>query len=122
MAEAIARQLGGDTVRARSAGLAPTGVLAERTVAVLAELGYQTHGLASKGLEAITLGEVDVVVSLIGRDALRHLPPNLAAERVVWAIPDPYGEDLATYRRVARRIESRVHTLLAELGLLADVS
>ncbi len=122
MAEAMARQLGGDRVRAQSAGLAPTGRVSDRTKAVLEEMGYDTTGLASTGLDAVPLAGVDVVVSLVGPEGLRLLPPNLACDRVVWSISDPYGEDLAVYRRVARGLELRVRRLLRELGALDGVS
>ena len=115
MAEAIARALGGDRVHASSAGLAATGRVAASTLEALATLGYPSDGLASKGLDEIPLEGLDVVVSLIGPAGLAWLPAGVAARQVAWTIPDPYGNDLATYLAAARTIEQRVRALVDEL-------
>jgi arsenate reductase len=117
MAEAIARGLGGDRVVALSAGLAPTGRISSGTVDALRHLGYDPDGLASKGLDAVPLEEVDVVISLIGRQGLLFVPSHLGPRRVAWAIPDPYGEELPTFLAVARDLERRITALLEELAL-----
>jgi len=114
-AEAIARTLGGDRVRAYSAGLAPTGRIAPDTVSTLEELGYPTGGLASKGLDEVPLSSIDVVVSLLGADGLRLLPPTVGERREQWPVRDPYGDDRDVYRAVARDLEARVRRLLEEL-------
>lgn len=115
MAEAIARGLGGERVAAHSAGLAPTGRVAEGSLAALRALGYPGDGLASKGLDAVPLDGLDVVVSLVGPLGLAAVPPGGALRREAWSIPDPYGADEATYLAVARTIEERVRVLLAGL-------
>ncbi len=115
MAEAMARGMAGDRIRALSAGLAPTRRVAEETVEVLARLGYSAEGLVPKGLGDVPLDEVDVVVSLIGPPGVRWLPAGLAAETVVWNVPDPWGEDEETYLAVARLIERLVGELLESL-------
>ena len=116
MAEAITRGLGGGRVAAHSAGLAPTGRIARGTISALQGLGYSTAGLASKGLKEVPLEAMDVVVSLIGEDGLRLLPPSLAARRLAWSIRDPYGDDDAVYAAVAHRLEVHVRRLLDELS------
>lgn len=113
MAEVICRSLGGREVEAFSAGLAPTGRVAPQTVSTLEKLGYPVGELSSKGLAEVPLLDMDVIVSLIGDAGVRWLPRTLRARTVVWNLPDPYGEDLETYRRVARRIETLVKELLA---------
>jgi arsenate reductase len=115
MAEAIARALGGGLLVAHSAGLAPTGRVASTTLEALRALGYPCAGLASKGLDEVPLDGLDVVVSLIGPAGLAWLPAGVAARRVAWTIPDPYGDDLATYLEVARTIEQRVRALVDKL-------
>ncbi len=114
MAEAIARGLGGGDVVAGSAGLMPFGRIVEATRDTLDELGYDSTGLASKGLDDIDLGSWDVIVSLLGPSGLAVLPRNLGAELESWSIPDPYGEDHAAYRTVARELERRIRTLLCD--------
>jgi len=116
MAEAMARELGGDRIEALSAGLAPTGRIASGTRRALSALGYRDGGLFSKGLEDIPLADMDVVVSLIGEDGLRWLPRSLAGRMVAWRVTDPYGEDDATYLAVARRVERLVKELVESLG------
>jgi protein-tyrosine-phosphatase len=117
MAEAMARAIGGDRLIVHSAGLAPTGRVASTTLEALRTLGYPGAGLASKGLDEVPLDGLDVVVSLVGPEGLAWLPFRVAARRVAWTIPDPYGNDLATYLAVARTIEERVRALVD--GLLA---
>ncbi|NOZ96112.1 MAG: low molecular weight phosphatase family protein [Acidobacteria bacterium] len=115
MAEAMARAMGGDAIRALSAGLASTGHVAPQTLATLEALGYSGEGLASKGLSQVPLDEVDLVVSLIGSPGVRWIPHGMPVETVVWSLPDPWGEDEATYLAVARRIEALVRDLVDDL-------
>ena len=115
MAEAIARGIGGDAVEAYSAGLAPTGRISDGTVRALERLGYDPSGLSSKGLQAVPLERMDVVVSLVGEHGLLFVPGHLGARRIAWEIPDPYGEELATFLRVARDLERRIRRLLDTL-------
>ena len=115
MAEAMARAMGGEALRALSAGLAATGRVAPETLATLEAMGYPGEGLASKGLSQVPLDEIDVVVSLIGPPGVRWIPFGMPVETIVWNVPDPWGEDEATYRNVARRIERLVRGLIDEL-------
>lgn len=115
MAEAMARSIGGDRLVAYSAGLSPTGRVAEETRAALRTLGYPDAGLSSKGLEQVPLDDLDVIVSLIGPAGLRFLPHGLPARCEEWSIRDPYGDDEAIYLAVARTIEVRVRALVADL-------
>ncbi len=114
MAEAIARGLGGDRVDARSAGLTPLGWVADQTIAALHSLGFASEGLASKGLDAVDTEDLDIVVSLLGKRGLDHIPLGVGARREAWPIPDPFGEDEAFYLDVARQLELRIRRLLAE--------
>jgi len=116
MAEGIARGLAGDRWAVASAGVSATGWIAEQTVATLEGLGYPTDGLYSKSLATIDLNEQDVIVSLIGPEAVRYLPRTLGAELVVWSVRDPYGEEAAVYRDVARQIERKIRVLIEEFA------
>jgi len=117
MAEAITRKLGSGLVEAQSAGLAPAGWIAERTLTTLEFLGYSGEGLWSKGLNAVSSNEIDVVVSLLGKESLDYLPLAAGARREAWAILDPFGEDEEVYLGVARKLEARIRRLLEdELG------
>lgn len=114
MAEAIARGLGGDEVRAASAGIMPYGRIVPTTVATLTALGYDPRGLDSKGLDAIELADVDIVVSLLGPDVSSAIPAIPGAQLECWDVPDPFGEDDDAYLAVARDLEHRIRALLEE--------
>jgi protein-tyrosine-phosphatase len=116
MAESIARSLGGSGVKAQSAGLAPLGWIAEETVVTLEARGYETRGLASKGLDAVDVDDFDIIVSLLGERGLDHIPHGKQARRLAWPIRDPFGEDEEVYLEVARQLELRIRQMFAEEG------
>jgi arsenate reductase len=107
--------MGGDRVEAYSACLTPTGEVAGAAVAALERLGYSASGLSSKGLTEVPLQEMDVIVSLAGRQGLPLLPRHLPAHLEAWDIPDPCGEDDQVFRATARLLERRVAKLLPTL-------
>lgn len=115
MAEAIARHIGGDEVEVFSAGLHPMGRVSEGTLFALRTLGYPTEGLASKGLDAIDLDSIDIVVSLMGPEGLSILPKRHCCERVAWSIVDPYGEDEESYLATAQILEKKIRALMIEI-------
>jgi len=112
MAEAIARGLGGGSVRAASAGLRPFGRIVGGTEHALARLGYDARGLASKGFDAVDLEDFDIIVSLLGDAGLAYLPSGLGVDVEAWPIADPYGEDDEVYLATARTLEKRIRNLL----------
>lgn len=117
MAEAIARGLAGDAVEALSAGFAPTGAVSPLAEATVRRLGYSAEGLTSHGLDEVSWGDLDVVVSLIGDHGLLLIPAGAARTRLAWDIPDPYGEELQTFETVGRMLQRRIEDLLDELGV-----
>jgi len=114
MAEAIARHLGGHRVDAQSAGLAPAGFVAGGSLAALEALGYPGESLWSKGLDDVSVQDLDVVVSLLGSEALDLLPRGTGARREAWPVFDPFGEGDEVYLEVARELEIRIRSLLSE--------
>ena len=114
MAEAIARHLGERQVEARSAGLAPAGFVAGGSLAALDVLGYSGEGLWSKGLDDVSLQDLDVVVSLLGNEALDLMPRGAGARCEAWLVFDPFGEGEEVYLKVARELEVRIRSLLSE--------
>jgi protein-tyrosine-phosphatase len=114
MAEAIARSLGGDRVEVFSAGLSPLGWISSETFDALRTLGYPVGDLRSKGLDAIDLDDLDIVVSLLGDRGLDSIPHSIGGRREAWAIVDPFGEDDALYLDVAHDLEGRIRQLLEE--------
>ncbi len=118
MAESILRSVGGPSVNVVSAGLHPTGRVAELSLETLAAHGYQVAGLSSKGLDAIDLESIDIVISLMGEPGLAALPCRLTAEKVAWSIRDPYGEDEDAYTTTVKTLERKIQALCEEHHLL----
>jgi arsenate reductase len=114
MAEALARHLASDVIEASSAGLMALGHVAAPTTAVLAENGVGCEGLVSKPLRMMDLSSIDLVVNLAGRPIEKHLDGR-ALPVEDWEVGDPFGSDLAVYRRIRDEIERRVMDLAARL-------
>jgi arsenate reductase len=114
MAEALARHYAGDAIEASSAGTHPLGCVAELTREVLRERGVASKGQYSKGLEEAGIDEAELVVNMSGRSLDRGA---LAAgcKVVEWAVEDPFGDSVETYRRICDDVEARVKKLGAEL-------
>ncbi len=115
LAEALAQKYG-RLADAWAAGWYPSHVRAE-VRAVLEEEGIRPQGLRARGVSAVPLEEVQVVVSFVPDAA-----PLLLSEGVVrrtWAIPDPScappAERLDAYRAARDEITRRLKILLAEV-------
>jgi protein-tyrosine-phosphatase len=111
MAEALARASASDVLEVRSAGLFPFGRVMDLTKQVLTERGVSCTGLASKSIAETADFHPDLIVNMSG------WPVDVkGGTRVeVWAVPDPYGEDIATYERICDDIEARVNELAAKV-------
>jgi arsenate reductase len=114
MAEALARHLAPDVIEASSAGVMALGYVAQPTHAVLEENGVNCDGLVSKPLHAVDLAAVDLIVNLAGRPIEKHLDGR-ALPVEDWDVGDPFGSDLAGYRRIRDEIGRRVTDLIARL-------
>ncbi len=114
MAEAFARRLGGDAVRAFSAGSRPLGVILPETGEVLAEKGVALDGQWSKGIWEVPVEDMDVVVSM-GCEVYCPVPAGFKGRVIEWDIPDPYSRDLEFFREVRGQIEWQVRALLDEV-------
>lgn len=126
MAEGWARALLGDRVRAQSAGTRPSRVN-PYAVEVMAEVGVDLSGHASKSVDTIDPATVDTVITLCAEEVC---PVFLGrARRLHWPIPDPASEDptlsreemLARFRTARDRIRERMEELAAALGESAPV-
>jgi arsenate reductase len=114
MAEALARHLAPDVIEASSAGLMALGYVAPPTREVLAENGVGCAGLLSKPLKAVDLDKIDMIVNLAGRPIETHFDGR-ALPVEDWDVGDPFGADLAVYRRIRDEIERRVLDLVERL-------
>ena len=117
MAESILKTIGGTSVNVVSAGLHPTGQVADLSLETLRSHGYPVTGLSSKGLDAIDLDSIDVVISLMGPPGLAALPCRMTAEKIAWSIRDPHGEDEDAYIATVKTMERKIHGFCHDYGL-----
>ena len=119
MAEGYARQLGGERVEARSAGIEAHGKNS-RAIAVMQEVGVDISGQESTQLTPEMLEWAGVVITVCGH-ADQHcpaLPPGTRKEH--WPLDDPAQttgteeEILAVFRATRDEVRRRVEALLAE--------
>jgi arsenate reductase len=117
LAEAIARQLNPD-IEAWSAGSLPTHVRPQ-VRQVLAEVGFDAHGLRSKGIPEVPLDEMDIVLTLCAEEHCPLLPSGL--RRISWPLPDPASapeeELLEAFRATRDELIRRLPMLFEELAI-----
>ena len=120
MAEGYARQLGGERVEVRSAGIEAHGKN-PHAIAVMQEVGVDIAGQESTQLTPEMLEWADVVITVCGH-AGQHcpaLPPGTRKEH--WPLEDPARatgaeeEILAVFRATRDEVRRRVEALLPEL-------
>ena len=119
LAEATLRHLGGDRVRAYSAGSQPGRVHPE-AISTLKCLGISTEGLTSKHLKEFLGQDFDYIVTVC--DQAREACPVFPGEpaQLHWSYPDPSSirdetERRETFRRIANDLIERNAGLLAEI-------
>ncbi len=105
MAEALTRHLCGEAWDAASAGISPLGWVAPETRGVLTEMGADTEGLHSKGLEEINLAGYRLLVNLSGYSLKGVIPLEYEGRLIQRPIPDPFGGTLDDYRRSLEAIK-----------------
>jgi protein-tyrosine-phosphatase len=118
MAEGIAHALAPPEVRVWSAGSRPTAVRPE-AIAVLHEIGVDITGQYAKGVGAIPVNEVDLVITLCAEE---ECPVFLGkARRLHWGLPDPAAVEGPEHERLAafRRLRDELHRRIAGLFLTA---
>lgn len=120
MAEAIAHREAPDLIEPSSAGLYPLGHVADRTVETLLANDYAVDGLASKSISRDAVRNADLIINLSGApiDNLFSTTPSKLRDGQQlenWDVPDPYGEDGATYQKILEEIQSRVRQLVSRL-------
>jgi protein-tyrosine-phosphatase len=110
MAEALARHLAPDAIAATSAGVAALGYVCPSTRAVLAEIGISIARQESKPLRQKDVAGADLLINMTGRAVSHGSTPTED-----WQVADPFGCDLAVYRRTRDEIERRVRELAKRL-------
>lgn len=115
MAEGFLRAHAGDWVNVYSAGTHPAGIISSRTIQVMLEKGIDIRDQYSKGLDAVDLEGMDMVVTMGCCSADEVCPVTYQGGKVDWDIVDPIGQPLEIFRMVRDDIENRVMQLLHNL-------
>ena len=118
MAEGFARRLASKETKIYSAGTEPKTVHPS-AIRVMNEAGIDIAGQRSKGLDAVPVEEIDLVVTLCGEAA--ESCPTLAkkTEHLHWPLTDPAlarGDEemvLKIFRQVRDEIRARVEGLFS---------
>ena len=100
LAEGLARAAAPAGYRFLSAGSQP-GQLNPLAVAVLREDGVDISHHHAKGLDAIPLDDVDMIVTLCAEEVCPVVPGNV--RRLYWPIPDP--TNLTSFREARNRLK-----------------
>ncbi len=86
MAEGLARARFGRGVRVQSAGSKPAGV-SPLAIQVMEEIGIDISDHRSKGVDAIEVGTIDIVVTLCADEVCPAI--LMSVQQINWPIPDP---------------------------------
>ena len=116
LAEGLARRMAPAGVRVHSAGSEP-GTINPLAIRVLAEVGVDASAQHSKGLDAIPLGDIDLVVTLCAEEVCPLFPRPV--RKLHWPLPDPAKatgtdeERLAAFRAVRDELAARLPALFS---------
>ena len=113
MAEALAKDILSENYEIRSAGSHPSGHIHEVARKVLAEVGLDMAGQASKDIEDLPqdfMNNLDFMVTLCAEEVCPVIPTK--AQRLSWALPDPAAvaepEQLDAFRNIRDRIKEKL--------------
>ena len=113
MAEALARMYGSDVVDAYSSGSRPSGVVNEKAIAAMQDIGHDLASHESKSLDDIPQIEYDYAITMGCGDEC----PNVRAKaRSDWQIPDPKHMAPKEFAEVRDSIRDRVIRLVKSFG------
>ena len=107
MAEAIARDMGHDSVSAGTHPPDDKGV-AENALIVLEEAGIETLGLYPKSIDSVESEGFDKIISM----GCGVSCPNLPIDKD-WGLQDPRGKDIQIYRETRDLISKLVSELVS---------
>jgi arsenate reductase len=113
-ARVLTEHYGASRVQSRSAGSAPKGSVNPVVAQVLTERGLSTEDETATLLDADTVREADVVITMGCGETCPIFPGKRYED---WEVEDPAGQDLATVRRIVDHIDARVRTLLTQLNV-----
>lgn len=122
LGEVLINELGGDKLRAYSAGSCPVGKVNPGALRKLRQEGHSVDGLTSKSWDRFNGADapvIDIVITVCDNAAGESCPVwNGAPITVHWGIPDPAtdGDFDAAYARLRRRVEAMVALPLSKMG------
>lgn len=119
MAEAFARNLGGEFVEAYSAGSRPSGQLNPRAIDAMGELGYDLSGHRCKSLDELPDVSFDFVATMGCGDDCSTVSSKQCSD---WPIPDPKHLPADEFMAVRDLIGEKVQAMLHELGVAVNVT
>ncbi|HEY7582127.1 MAG TPA: arsenate reductase ArsC [Acidimicrobiia bacterium] len=119
MAAAWLRHLAGDRVRVLSGGSEPADRVNPAVVESMSEVGIDLSQELPRAWSTDDLRAADIVVTMGCGDTCPVFPGRRYLD---WDIDDPSGQTANGVRPIRDEIESRVRSLMADLGLATDAS
>lgn len=114
MAAGFARHLGGAGVRVFSGGSEPADQVNPAAVKAMAEKGIDITSAIPQTWTMDQLEAVDVVVTMGCGDTCPYIPGKRYLD---WPLDDPAGQGVEAIRPIRDQIETKVASLLDELGV-----
>jgi len=121
MAEGLLRQLAGDRVSVRSAGVAPSGVN-PLAIRAMDQIGVDIRGQRSQHVNEFLAEPFDTVITVCDRAAETCPTFPGHVRRVHWSLPDPASgpgdeaQRLAAFARTRDDLQRRLRAWLVEEG------
>ncbi len=109
MAEALAKIYGAGEIEAYSSGSRPSGVVNEKAIVAMRNIGYDMTEHESKSLDDIPQVEYDYAITMGCGD---ECPLVRAKNREDWQIPDPKHMEMPQFEAVRDTIRDAVIRLV----------
>ena len=120
IAEAVANQIGGGRLQARSAGSQPSGEVHPLSLKYLAEAGIGTDGLRSQSWDEHEAWQPDVVITVCNQAAGEQCPVWFGRSlKVHWGLADPSRLE-GSEEQVAEAFHSTIALLQSRLQALLE--
>lgn len=112
IAEAFGKMFGDNIIDAYSAGSRPSGIVNDKAIIAMNEVGYDLSGHVSKSLEDIPKVKYDYVITMGCGD---ECPYVLAEKREDWQIPDPKLMQMDQFKNIRSAIRDKVFQLIEKI-------
>ncbi len=119
MAEGLAKLILGQKERIESAGLVPffEGAAPEAIQVLRDSFNSDISLHRTRNIEDVKLDDFDhiVVLDVNAHEALNALYPALLNRLILWNIQDPFGKDVESFRKTAKKILGMIEKHLVPL-------